>query len=116
MKRGQLGGELVGFATGVVGTALGGDRIRTFVVEASIIECARPFHFSSANISVPVGYRPEPRPGVQVHASQTVRGWNQRTGALPVRSETFPVLVKLCIETARPPTRKNLLDNCLVHS
>src|SRR5215470_8507954 len=116
MKRGQLGGELVGLATGVIGTTLGGDRIHTFVVEASIIECARPFHFSSANISVPVGYRPEPRPGVQVYASQTVGRGNQRAGSLSVWSEAFPIFVKLRVKTARTPTAKYLLHSGLVHS
>ena len=41
MKRRQLRGKLVGFATRVVGADFDGDRIRAFVIEASIIERAR---------------------------------------------------------------------------
>src|SRR5262245_24977005 len=116
MKRRQLGGKLVGSATGVVGTAFGGDRIHALVGEASIKERARPMHFGGANIGVPVRYRAEPRPGVQVHASQTVGRWYQRAGPLSVGSEALPVLIKLGIKTARPPTGKDLLHCGHVYS
>src|SRR6516162_4878192 len=103
MKRRQLGGKLVWFAAGVVFAILRRDRILAFVVEPSIKERARTMHFCRAHIGVPVGHRPEARPGVKVYSSQAVGRWNQRAGPLSVGSETLPIFIKLRIKTARPP-------------
>src|SRR5690348_17452623 len=98
MKRRQLGGKLIGFTSGVVFAAFGGDGISALVVEASIIKRARPMHFCSTNVGVPVGHRPEPCPGVQVDSSQTVGRRNKCAGPLSVGSEPLPVLVELGIK------------------
>jgi hypothetical protein len=111
MKRGELGGELIGPATCVVGAILSGNRILVLVGEPAIKERA-----CSADVGVPVGHRAKLRPGVQVHAGQTAGGRNQRAGPFSIGAEIFPIFIKLRVKTARAPTAKDLLHPSGVYS
>src|SRR5262249_11485085 len=111
-----FGSKLIRSSVRVVGAAFGGDRKRGFVTETCIIECARAMHFSSANVGVPVGDGPEPRPGMKIHAGQAISRRNQSAGSLPIGSEAFTVFIQFGIKTARTPACKNLLHGRYIYA
>src|SRR5262249_18001878 len=112
----QFGSKLIRSSVRVVGAAFGGDRKRGFVTETCIIECARAMHFSSANVGVPVGDGPEPRPGMKIPAGQAISRRNQSAGSLPIGSEAFTVFIQFGIKTARTPACKNLLHGRYIYA
>src|SRR5438132_1310695 len=106
----ELRGQPVGHTARVAGAAPRRNRVLIPVAEPRIEERARAVHLGRANVRVPVGDRAEPSPRVQVDAREAEGRWEKRSGLLPIRPERLPVLVKLCVEAARPPAREHCFD------
>src|SRR5439155_1031674 len=110
MQGRELRGQPVGHTARVAGAAPRRNRVLIPVAEPRIEERARAVHLGRANVRVPVGDRAEPSPRVQVDAREAEGRWEKRSGLLPIRPERLPVLVKLCVEAARPPAREHCFD------
>src|SRR5437867_11008198 len=110
MQGRKLRGQTVGHTASVARAAPRRNWVLVRVAQPRIEKRARTVHLGRANVRVPVGDRAEPGPRMQVDTCEAEGRWDERPGLLPIRPERFPVLVKLCVEAARPPACEHRLN------